>query len=354
VEHALFSLARRRSQPVSPTGGLPGTSVSAATVLESLKANVFIADAQLNLVYVNPNASDTLQHLGPEINRVFRVSLTDLLGSSIHRFHRDPARVERILKDPGFRGHDVQFCFGSVTLDTHISRVLDQAGDVVGYVVAWEDVSDAVEATRRKDIVVDRLSAVLVKTEAITNAMTSVSASMDEMSVTVEEIARNGSASSAVVSTAVDVVSSASATMRDLGVASTKINDVVRTIAQIASQTNLLALNATIEAARAGEAGKGFAVVASEVKDLASQTRIATERIGQMIANVQSLTEAAEVAMAAIADVVEQVRGGQGAIAAAVEEQTATNREIVRSLSEATAQTELVHAEVAEYVAAGA
>ncbi|MFB9879035.1 methyl-accepting chemotaxis protein [Planobispora siamensis] len=67
-----------------------------------------------------------------------------------------------------------------------------------------------------------------------------------------------------------------------------EIQQVVNLISQVAGQTRLLALNATIESARAGEAGRGFAVVASEVKQLATQTAEASEKIVQQVASVRS------------------------------------------------------------------
>jgi methyl-accepting chemotaxis protein len=62
-----------------------------------------------------------------------------------------------------------------------------------------------------------------------------------------------------------------------------ELGSVVSAITAIATQTKLLALNATIEAARAGEAGRGFAVVACEVKKLSGDTKLATQRAGEML-----------------------------------------------------------------------
>ncbi len=76
--------------------------------------------------------------------------------------------------------------------------------------------------------------------------------------------------------------------MNELTVKSKEINEITDLIHQITDQTNLLALNASIEAARAGEAGRGFAVVAGEIRNLAKQSRNATERIDNLIKEVQS------------------------------------------------------------------
>jgi methyl-accepting chemotaxis protein len=70
-----------------------------------------------------------------------------------------------------------------------------------------------------------------------------------------------------------------------------EINNIVKLIADIANQTNLLALNAAIEAARAGEHGRGFAVVAGEIRNLAGESKRASQDIEDLIRTIQASTE---------------------------------------------------------------
>jgi methyl-accepting chemotaxis protein len=76
------------------------------------------------------------------------------------------------------------------------------------------------------------------------------------------------------------------------GAVISQIGSVSSTIETIAKQTRLLSLNAAIEAARAGEAGKGFAVVAGEVKNLADETRTATDQISAIIKDLGAQIDA--------------------------------------------------------------
>ena len=109
--------------------------------MASLQANVFVADTNLNIVYINPRAAETLSTIAQPIFKTFGVRIEDILNGHIHRFHRDPKRVESILRDPKAMPHSADFNFGGVTLRTRINAVMSTEEKIIGYTVCWEDVT---------------------------------------------------------------------------------------------------------------------------------------------------------------------------------------------------------------------
>ncbi|MCK5135693.1 MAG: HAMP domain-containing protein [Bacteroidales bacterium] len=77
---------------------------------------------------------------------------------------------------------------------------------------------------------------------------------------------------------------------------SQSIGDIMNSINDLAEQSNLLAVNASIEAAKAGEEGKGFSVVAMEVKELAEQSKQATQQVRGILTDIQKAISNAAIA----------------------------------------------------------
>jgi methyl-accepting chemotaxis protein len=66
-----------------------------------------------------------------------------------------------------------------------------------------------------------------------------------------------------------------------------QIGDIISSVKDLAERSNLLALNASLEAAKAGEHGRGFAVVAMEMRNLAEQSKTATNEVRGILSEVQ-------------------------------------------------------------------
>ena len=167
-----------------------------------------------------------------------------------------------------------------------------------------------------------------------------VAAATEELTSSVDEIARQVTHAAATSRDAVTRAEATGSTVRTLSVAASQVGEVARLIAGIAERTNLLALNATIEAARAGEAGKGFAVVAGEVKHLAAQTARATEQIGAQVDGIRAATVEAVQAVQGVGESIAHLHEVAAVIATAVEEQGAATREIAARVQAVASENE--------------
>ncbi|MCC6434514.1 MAG: hypothetical protein IT196_05745, partial [Acidimicrobiales bacterium] len=329
--------------------GIPFDDKGLRALLEQLQANVFLATPDLRLVYANTSALNAFGAIAEDVHKTFGVGLNDLLGGSIHRFHRDPARIERVLASAPMP-HRASFGFGRTTLDTRINRVTGPNGALLGYVVVWEDQTrrkeledallDAVEQMQNTDGAFSGSSAALAASAAIAaEQANAVAAATEELTVTLAEVTR---ASSVAVSTAASVshaATEATDLVAELTRAGSDVGEMVRLIESIAQQTNLLALNATIEAARAGDAGRGFAVVSAEVKELSNSTRSGTEQIARLTERLATLSAEVGLALGGIADGIAQISEQQHTFASALEEQGAATNEITRSIAHVAAAT---------------
>ncbi|MCJ8518103.1 methyl-accepting chemotaxis protein [Pseudorhizobium tarimense] len=229
----------------------------------------------------------------------------------------------------------------SITETSHVVR--DSASDISGATA---------NLSRRTEQQAASLEETAAALDEITATVKTASERADEARSMVAETKQSAGRSGEIVRSAVDA-------MGRIEDSSSRINQIISVIDEIAFQTNLLALNAGVEAARAGEAGRGFAVVAQEVRELAQRSANAAKEIKTLISNSAreveggvSLVRSTGDALVEIAQLVERVNAHVETIATASREQATALQEINASVNQMDQMTQQNAAMVEETTAA--
>ena len=170
----------------------------------------------------------------------------------------------------------------TVWLEASYNPVFTQEGTVSGVVKVATDITDKVLQGQARQQGVNTAYQIAHETQGLST----------QSGHTVQQAVQRIEAMAAAFEDAVQRVTA-------LGRQTQGIGATVGAIRRVADQTNLLALNAAVEAARAGESGRGFAVVAGEVRQLAANSKAATDDISQTIAAIQTEVAALTATMQA-------------------------------------------------------
>jgi len=130
--------------------------------LDMAATNIMVADRRFNVVFANRAVLETFRKHEARIASVIPGFKADgIVGSSIDRFHKDPAKQRAMLASMK-SAHHGRVQMAGLIFDLVVTPAFGHAGMLIGYVVEWKDrtleiaiereVQDVVEAAARGEL----------------------------------------------------------------------------------------------------------------------------------------------------------------------------------------------------------
>jgi methyl-accepting chemotaxis protein len=219
-----------------------------------------------------------------DLTIIGKVHKKDELGELTERFNKFIKKIRTLISEAAEIAVSVASSSNDIMKTSDdISKTSEEVASTISNLAesTSNEAQLAEESSNSVEDVVQEVNRITENTKFINElaniAMETVTKGVDNLNQQVEIMSNTKNASHNVS----DVIS-------NLSIKSNEIGKVVEFINRITEQINLLALNASIEAARAGEAGKGFTVVANEVSNLAELSKESTQKISDLIGDVQT------------------------------------------------------------------
>ncbi len=143
-----------QSKPSSQPGLLEDIEVL-QSAFDGLGTSIFLADRDLNLIYMNRRAKNVLGGMEADLKAAFHLGVDELIGQSLDIFHGTrAAQIRARLSDVRNLPIRSEIRIGTRILDLNVNAVVKPSGEYAAMVVNWEDITE----TKRLATDVERMN----------------------------------------------------------------------------------------------------------------------------------------------------------------------------------------------------
>ncbi|EKS09593.1 methyl-accepting chemotaxis protein [Leptospira santarosai] len=138
------------------------------TAVDNVTTNIIMADRNLNIVYMNKSIREMFGKAETDIKKqLLNFNLTDLMGTNIDSFHKNPAHQRNLLNQLAgtFRS---SISIGGRDFNLIANPISDVKGNKLGTVVEWSDVTEQNKIQQQRKIENEELTRVKVALDNVT------------------------------------------------------------------------------------------------------------------------------------------------------------------------------------------